>query len=61
MLRVVNKAYNRLFLPDGSSYPNVIVTFSEDGQVLSWHAFSHEEPFTLWVGGDYVLNENITD
>ncbi|MCD7720638.1 MAG: hypothetical protein LUI09_00230 [Prevotellaceae bacterium] len=49
------RAYNRLLLPDGTEQLNVIVTFSDEGEPLSWQPLRGEEPFVEWAGGSYTL------
>ena len=52
---VIKKAFHRLILPCGEILPMAVVVFDVEGNVLSWHAMSQEEPFTEWIGGTYDL------
>ncbi len=49
------KAYHRLVLPSGEVIPHPIVIYDEEGNILSWHPMTHEEPFTEWVGGEVAV------
>lgn len=49
------KAFHRLHLPGGEIIQPAVVVFDEQGEPLSWHPLTAEEPFTEWVGGDYHI------
>ncbi len=53
------KAYHRLILPDGTIVASPVVTYDENGRVISWHTLQQEEPSTLWVGGTLDLSKEL--
>jgi len=52
---MTRKAYHTLILPDGTEHQQVIVDFDDDGQLVSFHPLTKEEPFVEWVGGTLDL------
>ena len=53
------RAYNRVFLPDGTLQMLVVVCFDGGGRYLSHHPLLAEEPFVEWVGGSFDLRKSL--
>jgi len=51
----MKKGYHHLKLSDGTLVPMVVVEFDEQGDPVSWHQLSGEEPAVEWVGGTYSM------
>lgn len=52
----MKRAYHDILFPDGTRQngPAVVET-NEKGDFVRWHMLEGEEPFTLWEGGTYII------